>query len=119
MTQRVTVDQVNNIIDTGRDLTTFIETANLIVTEDLVGKGLSDARLTQIELYLTAHLVTLTEERGGLTRTRTGDATDGYAAPTRTGKGLELTRYGQMVMTLDTTGILRGSNRLSAQFRVL
>ncbi|KKK58041.1 hypothetical protein LCGC14_3048420 [marine sediment metagenome] len=116
---RVTVDQVNDIVDTKRDCTPFIETANLMVTEDLVGKGLTDARLVKIELYLSAHLVVLTEERGGLTRTRTGDATDGYAAPTRMGTGLELTRYGQMVMQLDTTGTLKASNKLKARFTVM
>ena len=118
---RVTTDDVNDIVEvaTDADLTPFITVANLMVTEDLVGKGLSDERLVQIELWLAAHFTVIHFEKGGLNRIRTGEASEGYSAPTRAGKGLEMTRYGQQVMMLDTTGILRSHGRSKARLTVM
>jgi hypothetical protein len=120
---RVTTDEVNDImtdsVSPSKDLTPHIETANLMVTEDLVGQGLSDARLKLIEKWLSAHFAAIDVEKGGLTRIRTGDASEGYTAPTRMGKGLEMTRYGQQVMMLDTTGILRSHGEMKARFTIL
>lgn len=110
---------VKRIIDTNRDTTDFIATATLIVSEDLAGQGYSTARIDQITLYLAAHFVALTEERGNLTKHQKGDALEEYAM--ELGSGLSLTRYGQQVLFLDTSGILKTqtSKALQAQFRVI
>lgn len=106
-------------------LQSFITTADLIVTESLSGKGLSVARLTEIEKYVAAHLAIQLTERGGLTSSRIQDAMEGYTnlSPMGRGKqsGLQLTRYGQQAIVLDTTGTLLAQSLgvLPAQFRVM
>ena len=49
MAARVTDADVKAIFDTAMDTTPFIPTANLIVDEELVSFGLTEARLTEIE----------------------------------------------------------------------
>lgn len=119
MTALVTDAEVKALIDTDRDTTPFIDTADLIVSEQLSGKGLTDARLKQIELYLAAHFAAITEERGALKSTKMGDSSDTY--DNQAGFGLKLTRYGQQAISLDTSGTLSalGSGSLPALFRVL
>lgn len=108
---RTTPNAVNNILETNigdTDLTPFIETANLIVTEHLtaaaITPALSAARLELIERWLAAHFVRVREER----------VTEMSAAGTRTkyegqdGMGLRATKYGQQAIALDPTGILSG-----------
>ena len=116
---RVTDSEVCAVIDTERDVSPFIETANLVVTEQLAGAGLSAARLKQIELYLSAHFVAITEERGALTTSDTGSSKEVYAI--EIGRGLNATRYGQQVITLDSSGILivSASGKPQAEFRVV
>jgi len=116
---RVNDTEVKKLIDTNRDTTIFIQQANLIVNEELVGKGLSAERLVSIELYLSAHFTALTEERGGLTRMKSGDATEDYMIGK--GQGFSGTRYGQMAMDMDTSGTLVTINRNAqrAEFRVV
>jgi hypothetical protein len=115
----VTDAEVKAVVDTQRDTTPFIATAHLLITEDLAASGLSTARLTQIELYLAAHFVALTEERGNLSEHTVGDATEKYSM--KLGSGLSLTRYGQQAVNLDTSGKLRtlANEGQSAQFRVV
>ena len=110
---------VKAIIDTNRLTTPFITTAELIVSEDLSGQGYSAGRLDQITLYLAAHFVAITEERGNLTKHTKGDASEEYAM--ELGSGLRLTRYGQQAMDLDTSGVLKAqaSKALKAEFRVI
>ena len=104
----VTPHEVRAVIDTvpdSIDLATFIETADLIVTEQIIDPTITAARLKQIELYLTAHFVAITRERGGLTSDETGDSkvdfSDVYEA------GFAMTRFGQLAMQLDTSGVLK------------
>ncbi len=119
---RVTGDEVKAIIpnvEASKDLTPHIETASLIITEELSSAGLSDARLTKIELWLAAHFAIVDIERGGLRRTTAGEGTEVYAV--KIGQNLSLTRYGQMVLMLDPSDILRGLGSLKgrAQFTVV
>jgi len=116
---RVTSDEVKVLIDTSRTITTMIDAASLVVSESLVGKGLSDDRLKLIELYLAAHFVAITEEKGGLTGQKQGDAEDTFQLPV--GMGYKLTRFGQQALQLDTTGTLLSQSQTgaSAQFRVI
>lgn len=97
----------------------IIVTANLLVDEHLLDSGLSAALLTKIELYMAAHLVALTEEKGGVVRETLGDAARSYANVYE--GGLKSTRYGQMAIAIDSTGTLAGlsTNKLRAQITVI
>lgn len=123
MAARVTEDAVKEVIRTTIDsdvvLTNFIDTANLLVDTHLESSGLSDRILTKIELYLAAHFVALTEEQGGLTRSKMGDSDESYANVFD--QGFQSTRYGQAALALDSTGILTkvSQTRLRAEFRVV
>lgn len=99
----------------------FIATANLIVNEDLAGSGFTEARLTQIEMYLAAHFAVLAKEKGGLVRTVAGESSETYHDPNSRFMGYTSTRFGQHAIALDTTGVLasQGSGGMKAQFRVV
>ena len=120
MANRVTSDEVFAIIskDAGiqstDDLTVFIGVANDIVTTDLAGNSYSDTRLTNIELYLSAHFACL-KYRSPI-NTIIGDSEDDYKNPLKV--GYYQTTYGQQAITLDTSGTLAEASKESfkAQF---
>lgn len=117
-----TDSDVKAIIDTSRDTTPFIATAQVIVDEELAGKGLTADRLDKIALYLSAHFVCITEESGGLRRSRLGEADESYKAPDSKAVGFASTRYGQQAMIMDTSGTLAkigANNGLKARFEVI
>ena len=118
---RVTDAELRAIIDVEaeRDLSPFIIMAALLVDEDLAGSSLSTARLKQIELYLAAHYTALTVERGSLAVSKAGDALESYKGNFT--EGLNLTRYGQTAINLDTSGKLAAlaTTKKPAQFRVV
>lgn len=111
-----------NINISTTDLSSYIATADLIVNEELSNRGLSTARLTQIELYLAAHFATVTLERGGLARQRIGQGgpEDTYKTIQATSEGFLSTRFGQQAVALDTSGRLGAlsKNVIRARFRV-
>ena len=119
MAARVTSSEVKVVVSTSIDnvTTPFIDIATLIVDEDLADYGMSADRLTKIELYLAAHFVAMKEERGGLTRTRTGDSEDYFRA--FMGDGLKATRYGQTAMLIDSSGRLSGLGLRKASLEAL
>jgi len=123
MTARVSAEEVKSLIATDLSddvvMATFVDTANLLVDEHLLTAGHSARLLTKIELYLSAHLLALKEELGGLTRSKYGDADDSFANVY--GDALKSTRFGQVVLTLDDSGILAGvgTTTLRAEFRVV
>lgn len=107
MAARVTVDEVKSILDntslTDPVIQTFITGANVYVTDALNGSGLGDDMLKEIERYYAAHLIAITVERmaskegaGGASITYTGTY----------GQGLKSSSYGQICLTMDTTGTL-------------
>ncbi len=101
-------------------LVQFIETANAFVDTHLVpAAGHSDKILEKIELYLSAHFVAITEEQGGITRSKLGDADESFANVFE--PGFQSTRFGQQALALDTSGILVrvAKTNLKAEFRVL
>jgi len=120
---RVTAGAVKEVVPTkiadSVVLTNFIDTANLFVDTHLASAGHTDAILAKIELYLAAHYVALTEEQGGLTRSKLGDADESFA--NIYGQGLKATRFGQQALAIDTTGILNSvaATQLKAEFRVV
>ena len=120
MAARVNSTQVKAIIDTSvDDVSDWINTANVIVEAHLLGTGQSDAVLSKVELYLAAHFVALTEERGGLIRSSAEEAAETYADIY--GKGFQSTRYGQQAISIDASGKLAalGVANLKAQIRVV
>lgn len=119
MALRVTVDEVAAILPADNqpaNLVPFIDTANLLVDEDLAGKGLSAARLKEIEKYLAAHFATVTS--GEIKWRKVGDATDEYVKATMAA-GLKGTTFGQQAISLDTSNTLLGTGKSSASFEML
>ena len=123
MAARVTAGAVKEVVPTqiadSVVLTNFIDTANLFIDTHLASAGHTDEILAKIELYLAAHYVALTEEQGGLTRSKLGDADESFA--NIYGQGLKATRFGQQALAIDTTGILNSvaATQLKAEFRVV
>jgi hypothetical protein len=122
MANRVTNNEVKVIVETSiADVTTpFIDNAHLLVEEELLGLGLSEARLKMIEMYLAAHYVSLAPGGdGNLLRSKTGQSEDEYAG--NFSEGLALTRYGQQAISLDTSGTLANmaTTGKRAEFRVV
>ena len=120
---RVTDTEVKAIIDTDRDTTPFIDVATNVVDTHVAPEESDATILKQVELYLAAHFTAITEERGGLLRSDIGDETREIVSDVYD-KGLSMTRYGQMAMTLDTTGALtdlnnKASGKPSANFEVV
>lgn len=112
---RVTDAEVKEIIETDLDTTPFIGTATLIVDEDLVGKGLSDARLREIELYLSAHFTTLRQRQ--LKSEEFGDAKDEFLGIVDL--GLDSSLYGQQAKSLDTTGTLEAQGKPKSSIELI
>lgn len=104
-------------------LQTFIDTASLIVDEELstITPALSAARLAQIELYLAAHFAVMTYEAGGFLKRKINDVEEQYQELSVTLHGLSRTVYGQQVLLLDSSGRLNeiASPKLKASFRVV
>jgi len=81
----------------------YINSANVMVTEVLGGTDLSDDTLTEIERWVAAHMVASTRERQAI-KEAAGTASITYTGAY--GVGLKSTSYGQMALTLDTSGLL-------------
>ena len=79
----------------------FIEVANGMVTAN-VTCGLSVAILTEIERWLTAHLISVVYERMA-SKEKVGDAEVEYLGKA-SAVGLKATPYGETALLLDTCG---------------
>ena len=123
-TARITAAEVKEIIPTKISdavlTSNMIDTAHVMVEDILVpDAGLTEVVLKKIELYLAAHFVALTDEGGGLTRSKLGDSDESFANIYEAGfKG---TRFGQTALGLDTSGRLNAATQtnLKAEFRVV
>lgn len=117
MTTRTDVTTVKLIIATtlsDAQITAFIGTANLVVTSNLADKGLSDATLTDIETWLSAHLLSMRDQR--VIGRSIGDVSFQYQG--QTGLGLDATIYGQQVKLLDSSGTLASLGKRRASLTV-
>lgn len=121
MANRVTSEEVYAIISndagvpSGEDLTVFIGVVNDIVTTDLSGESYSEARLKNIELYLSAHFTCLKYRQSD--NIIIGQSEDDYRNKLNT--GYNQTTYGQQAITLDTSGTLAEASKeqsFKAQF---
>lgn len=94
------------------DTSPYIDMAQLIV-DTYVPVGTPPSGLVQpmrdlIVQFLSAHIVVLTDELGGLIEGRASDVTERYNAPTgKTAAGFGSTRFGQNALALDSTGALK------------
>ena len=107
MAARVTAAEVKEILENSSlsdaNVETFITGANVFITEALGDKNLSESLLKEIERYYTAHLIALTVERMA-SKEGAGGASITYNGTYD--KGLKSSPYGQIVLTMDTTGTL-------------
>lgn len=108
MADRVTPAEVIAIMGADTTLTVlsivpYITTANVFVTDALTGK-LSDAVLKLTEMWLAAHMASVTRERLSK-EAGAGGAYIKYAGVWES--ELSSTQYGQMVLMLDTSNTLR------------
>lgn len=118
---RVSPADVKEIIETDladTALHVFINTAHNLVQDALVSTsaGLSNARLTDIELWLSAHYLAVGMERQ-VQSERVGDEWQATYEG-KTDMGLNSTRYGQMALGLDTSGKLATLGKQRARFKV-
>ena len=118
---RVSATAVKDIIDT--DLTVgqinaFINAANLVVTTQLASAGLGETLLTEIEKWLTAHLLSTRDQR---TESESVGGGGGYSVrfQGKTSMGLDATIYGQQVKLLDTSGTLARLGLKTARLNVI
>lgn len=105
MAIRTTEEAVGAIIEVDSDisLTPFIETgSNLTDRVAAAASPPSAATLELIERYLSAHCYTLRAPRA--IQERAGSV--GETFQSRVDLGLKTSHYGQMALTLDTTGVL-------------
>lgn len=95
--------EVKTIIDT--DLTEeqvapFLTTASVLVTDVLSGEGYGSDLLREIEMWLTAHLISARDPR--VAKEKIGEAEATYQG--KFGEGLKSTAYGQQVLLLEYNG---------------
>ena len=112
---RTTVNGVKAILDdtelSDAVIESFINSANVLVTNALGTSTLSASVLAEIEKWLAAHMIATTRERMAI-QEEAGGAKIKYTG--EFGAGLSSTTYGQMVLTLDTTGKLASLGRKQA-----
>ena len=100
---RVTASEVEAIIDIDSyiDVDAFISIATNFV-DDEFADHYSTTRLKDLEIVLTAHFIA--HQQRQLEQEWIGDAKQYFSG--KFGKGWEFTQYGQMLLSLDTEGIL-------------
>lgn len=110
MAVRTTEEEVKKIIETNLSTVTiesYITTANVLVNNSLSGQGLSETLLTEIEKYITAHLIAFNSERQAYKKS-INETSETYGV---LGKMLEGTTYGQTALMLDASGLLSTSSK--------
>lgn len=132
---RVTANEVKQIIVTelsGSALDPFINAANLIVTEKLSDVGLGDDLLKEVERWLSAHFIyisnpayssTDTKAKGPVTFERVGETARSFGNIMQQIKMslgvLSSTVYGQQALVLDLSGTLANLGKRRASVNVL
>lgn len=108
MAVKTTITAVGLIIeiDSAIDLTSFIETANALVTECCSEDDYDDTRLELIERWLSAHLYTIRDARAE--SEKAGSVSE--KKQSKVDLGFDTSHYGQTAMRLDTAGGLAALN---------
>lgn len=118
----VTAADVKAIYETDRDdvaVQPFLDAADALASAQLTGKGLTNATLKQVQCYLAAHFLFVTDT-GVHEALRVEDVserfTDNWRRP-----GLLDSRWGRMAVALDSSGTLAGMTRMEppARLRVI
>lgn len=118
MTNRVTHEEVNEIINNSlEDLTPFITAANLLVDDLLSEAGHSAALLKEIERWTAAHFVSTRIPQAKAEKI--GDASITYERGESTGVGLMSSSYGKQAALLDTSGILAQTGKKAASMETM
>lgn len=111
----ITPEEVREVIKTelsDGNIEGLLSTADALVSSYLAPKGVSMALRAEIKKYIAAHLVALKDRTTNSLEERIGDAsiTYGDVAAASGGKfsatDLRSTRWGQMAMSLDPSGVL-------------
>ena len=125
MVARVTAAEVKNLygktnVSDSVITDIMIDTAHTLTDNRLSNKNLPADLLEKIELFLSAHFLAVSEERGALAESRLGEA-ESHLAENIFGPGLSSTRFGQQAIALDPSGSLAttGAGTGTAQFRVI
>lgn len=122
MSIRVTAAEVKSVFDTSASnivVTEHINIASRLVDDLLSSTDLSANRLRDIELYLAAHFTAIFDPDNGMANEKAiGSARNRYDYQSQLGKSLELTRFGQMAIMLDTTSTLAKTGGKKALFSV-
>jgi hypothetical protein len=119
---RVTDAEVQAIHASGQDTAPFILAAHCIINDNLLGRGLSEETLTQIELFLAAHLAVTGAAHGAgeVKKYRLGDLQiERSAQAASLGLGLDGSTFGQTARLLDSTGTLANLGRRRPVFVVV
>lgn len=107
---RTTAADVKAILDsttlTTAQIEAYIGSANIMVTQ-ILGTTLGDDVLKEIERWLSAHMIATTRERQA-SKEEAGGAKIEYTG--KWGAGLSSTSYGQMCISLDTTGAMKDAD---------
>jgi hypothetical protein len=114
---RVTAAQVMEIVDTTKtelQVNVMINTAHLQVEQLLTGKGLSEDVLKSIELWMSAHYVSIIDPRKK--QIKIDDVSVTFQG--EVGQGLAGSMYGQQAMAFDTTGTLASGGLKKAVIRL-
>jgi hypothetical protein len=119
MAVRVTATEVKEIINTSltdAQVTPYITSANVYVNARLVNTTLAEDTLKEIERWMTAHMIAVTRERMAESE-EAGGAKIVYVG--EFGEGLKSTSYGQMCISLDTSGLLAAEGKKKISIQVL
>ena len=114
---RTTNTLVKDIMETAlsdAQIDAIIPMASRMVDDNLASSDLSTATLTDIETWLTAHLIAMGKERQA-EEERVNDIWITYQG--NFGEGLKSTTFGQMVLILDTTGSFASLIKMKASIR--
>ena len=114
---RTTIDTVRSLLqDEEANVYVSLQVANDLVDALLVGSGLSTPILSRIEAFLACHIYSLANPE--LVREEYDRARFQYVAA-KVDEGFRSTKWGQMALALDTTGVLRGNNKVRVALHVL
>lgn len=116
---RTTVAKVRQIIDTeleDENIVGIIEGASILLDQLFISISMPDTILTEIERWLTAHLIAISKERQAK-KEGAGGAYIEYAG--EYGSGFEATSYGQTAVALDYSGTLKGLSGKSAKITAI
>jgi hypothetical protein len=103
---RTTAAEVKEIIKTKlteAEVTPYVTSANILVTQALGSSSLDSDVMREIERWVAAHMIAVTKTRQA-TDEKAGTASVKYSG--QYGANLSSTSYGQMALTLDVSGRL-------------